>query len=100
MRAFGQGFRSGGVQFFDSEATLGVPNTFDSEDLSTYEVGAKGVLGDGAFSYEVAAFFMDYENIQIYLSNPLGIAGFHNGGNAEVIGFEFQGRFVDRRFLH
>ena len=91
--SFGQGFRSGGVQFFDSEAALGVPNTFDPEDLTTYEVGAKGVLGDGAFSYEVAAFFMDYENIQIYLSNPLGIQLFYNGGNAEVIGFEFSGTF-------
>ena len=89
--SFSQGFRSGGVQFFDSEATLGLPNTFDPEELATYEVGAKGVLGDGRFRYEIAAFFMDYENIQVYFSNPLGIQAFNNAGAAEVVGFEFQG---------
>ncbi len=89
--SFAQGFRSGGVQFFDTEAFFGLPNAFDSEDLSTWEVGAKGVLGDGTFRYEVAAFFMDYENIQIYFSNPLGFQAFANGGAAEVRGFEFQG---------
>ena len=91
--SFGQGFRSGGVQFLDTQATLGLPNTFDPEELSTYEVGAKGVLGDGAFSYEVAAFFMDYENIQVYVGNPLGVQVFTNGGTAEILGFEFQGTF-------
>ena len=89
--SFSQGFRSGGVQFFDTEAFFGLPNSFDPEDLSTWEVGAKGVLGDGTFRYEVAAFFMDYENIQIYFSNPLGFQAFANGGAAEVRGLEFQG---------
>ena len=99
--SFGQGFRSGGVQFFDTEVSIGLPNTFDAEDLSTWEVGAKGVLGDGTFRYEIAAFFMDYENIQIYFSNPLGLQAFANGGAAEVRGLEFQGslRFSERFYL-
>ena len=89
------------MQFFDSESSIGLPNTFDPEDLATYEVGAKGVLGDGAFRYEVAAFFMDYENIQVYVGNPLGVQAFNNGGTAEVLGFEFQGtlRLTDGFFV-
>ena len=80
MRASARAFAREAFSFFDSEATLGLPNTFDPEELATYDVGAKGVLGDGRFRYEIAAFFMDYENIQVYFSNPLGIQAFNPTG--------------------
>ena len=89
---YSEGFRSGGVQLVDTASTLGLPNIFDPEELSTVEAGVKGVFGDGAFSYEAAAFFTTYQNIQVYVANPLGLQAFSNGGEAEVTGLEIQGK--------
>ena len=41
---YSEGFRSGGVQLVDTASTLGLPNIFDPEELSTVEAGVKGVL--------------------------------------------------------
>ena len=82
-----KGFRSGGIQFFEDPLGL-FENTFDPEDLWTYELGAKGFLFDGAVSYDTAVFYTEYENIQVYAPNQFGLQAFVNGGEAEVTGFE------------
>ncbi len=87
-----EGFRSGGTQFV-STAVLGIPEVFDPEDLTTYELGAKGTIMDGRFIFETALYRTDYENVQVYVPNPFGVQAFVNGGEVEVDGFEFGGQF-------
>ena len=86
--SYSDGFRSGGIQFFDLEAFGIGENTFDPEELSTWEVGAKGTLGGGTLDFEAAAFLTKYKNVQVYAPNPLGLQAFNNGGKAEVQGLE------------
>jgi outer membrane receptor protein involved in Fe transport len=54
--SIGSGFRSGGFNRGD------LPN-YEPETLISYEVGSKGVIADGKFSYEVAAFHSDYKDM-------------------------------------
>ena len=88
------GFRSGGVQFIDTEAYGIAPNTFDPEDLTTYEIGTKASVADGRLGFDAALFFTKYDNVQVYLPNPLGVQVFSNGGEAEVLGFELESKFM------
>ena len=81
------GFRSGGIQFFEDPFGT-FENTFDPEDLWTYELGAKGFLFDGAVTYDTAVFYTEYDNVQVYAPNNFGLQAFVNGGEAEVTGFE------------
>jgi len=84
-----QGFRSGGVQSAETEQTSGglVPNTFDPEDLWTYELGLKGRAMGNRLKYEFATYFSDYDNIQI-VEPVLVLSAVVNGGTAEIKGFE------------
>ena len=49
------------------------PEKIESDDLWSYEVGAKGVLGDGVASFDVALFHVDWDNFQSLLTTPLAI---------------------------
>ena len=84
-----QGFRSGGVQSAETEITSGglVPNTFDPEELWTYELGLKGRTMNNRLTYEVATYYSDYKNIQI-VEPVLVLSAVVNGGTAEVKGIE------------
>ena len=86
--SYSDGFRSGGIQFFDLELFGIGENTFDPEELATWEIGAKGTLGEGRLDFDVAAFLTKYRNVQVYAPNPLGLQAFNNGGRAEVKGVE------------
>ncbi len=99
--SYADGFRSGGIQFFDLELFGIGQNTFDPEELTTWEVGAKGVVGEGTLDFEVAAFLTKYKNVQVYAPNPLGLQAFNNGGRAEVQGIEVSAtlNFTDSFFM-
>ena len=86
--SYSDGFRSGGIQFFDLELFGIGENTFDPEELTTWEIGAKGTFGEGKLDFEFAAFLTKYRNVQVYAPNPLGLQAFNNGGRAEVEGIE------------
>jgi outer membrane receptor protein involved in Fe transport len=85
-----QGFRSGGFQSLDVEP-FGISNSFDPEELTTYELGSKGSLLNGVLTYEAAAFFTKYQDVQVYVPNPIGLQLFGNEGEADVRGFELNG---------
>lgn len=56
-----KGFRSGG---FNANAV--VTRVYDSEELWSYEVGAKSSFLDGRLAVNVAAFYTDISNRQVY----------------------------------
>jgi iron complex outermembrane receptor protein len=93
------GYKSGGVNprpFFAVQL-----KTFDSEELTAYELGFKSMLLDNTLRFNVAAFFTEYDNIQLVLKqceNPFAAPTFigppclkpANVGDAEITGFEFE----------
>ncbi len=67
-----RGFRSGGANPVpDDPDTSEDEGTFEQESIWNYEVGAKGVWFNGALRASIAAFYMDWEDIQIRAQDPI-----------------------------
>ena len=67
------------------------PDTFSSDNLWSYEVGAKGRLGDGRATFNAAAFYIDFEDIQQQIQLECGFQFIANIGSARSLGFELDG---------
>ncbi len=74
---------------------MGVPLSFDSENVTAYEVGLKTILIDGTLALNLAAFYNDYKDIQAQSFRILpfpGTAGLMDymstGGDMESKGVE------------
>ena len=81
------GFRPGGPNVLPATAPPGTPASYDSDELTSYELGVKAATADGRFSLDAAAYFLDWEDIQLFVvQNNVGFNG--NGGTAESQGFE------------
>ena len=82
------GFRPGGPNVLPPGAPADVPRTYDSDSLTSYELGVKAGGGPAdKFSLDLSAFSLDWEDIQLFLVvNNFGING--NGGTAVSKGFE------------
>ena len=93
------GYKGGGVNprpFFPDQL-----KTFNSEELTSYELGFKSTLLDSSLRFNVAAFFTEYDDIQLVLKNcelPAVLGGGigppclkpANVGDAEITGFEVE----------
>ncbi|HZD52260.1 MAG TPA: TonB-dependent receptor, partial [Woeseiaceae bacterium] len=94
------GYKGGGVNprpFFPEQL-----KTFESESLTSYELGFKSTLFDNSLRFNVAAFFTNYDDIQLVLKqcevpaflDPDGIGPPclkpANVGNAEIKGVELE----------
>ena len=82
------GFRPGGPNVLPPAAPASVPRTYDSDRLTSYEIGLKaGGRPADKFSLDLAGYYLDWEDIQLFLIvNNFGING--NGGTAASKGFE------------
>ncbi len=100
-----KGFRLGGANrpvpdtaLVESDLiSLGLPGkppaSFGSDSLWSYEVGSKSVLWNGALMFNVAAFYLDWKNLQQDVTLPN--AGFDfetNTGKAHSFGLEVEMR--------
>jgi outer membrane receptor protein involved in Fe transport len=80
------GFRPGGPNVLPPGAPA--PATYDSDELTNYELGLRTGNASGSFSLDVAAFFLDWEDVQLFqVINGFGVNA--NGGTAESRGLEF-----------
>ncbi len=91
-----QGTKSGG---FNANYSAMFPDEafFDEEKNTTYEVGSKGKLVDGRLQYDVAIFYIDWEDLQI--SGASQDPGFltaivRNTGSATSKGLELQASYA------
>jgi len=95
--SYSTGFKGGGINprpFYKSQIV-----TFDPEEMTTYEVGAKAEFFGNTLRVNAAAFLNDYTDVQLGINNCTGFAdpgeGFPclatvNAGDAEVPGFEVE----------
>jgi outer membrane receptor protein involved in Fe transport len=80
------GFRPGGPNVLPPGAPA--PATYDSDELTNYELGLRTGNSSGSFTLDVAAFFLDWKDVQLLtVVNGFGINA--NGGTAESQGLEF-----------
>lgn len=81
------GYRPGGPNVIPIGSPAGTPRTYDSDTLTSYEVGFKGETPNRRLALEVAAFYLDWQDIQLFaVVNQTGINT--NGGSARVKGLE------------
>jgi outer membrane receptor protein involved in Fe transport len=95
---FSQGFRLGGQNSQRAADTGVVPLTYGPDFLDNFEVGLKSEWFDHKLQFNVSAFLMKWDDIQIHVSSTSGgnggafyIEGNINGGKAEQKGVEFSG---------
>ena len=82
------GYRPGGPNVLPPGAPPGTPASYDSDELTNYEVGLKTASADGRFGLDVAAFYLDWKDIQLFAQiNGVGLNA--NGGKAVSKGLEF-----------
>ncbi len=82
------GYRPGGPNVLPPGAPSGTPTSYDSDSLTSYEVGIKTGSPDGKFSLDAAAYYLDWEDIQLLaVINGVGLNA--NGATATSQGLEF-----------
>ncbi|WP_371398124.1 TonB-dependent receptor [Fretibacter rubidus] len=92
--SYAHGVKPGGIN-----GPIGIPTNNESylpEESDSFEIGFKTRTGDGKGQITLAAFFNDISQYQ--LTTPVAVAGSTavnsvatNQGNAEIMGFEFEG---------
>jgi outer membrane receptor protein involved in Fe transport len=82
------GYRPGGPNVLPVGAPPGTPASYDSDELTSYEIGVKTGNASGTFALDVTAFYLDWDDIQLF-ANVNGIGINANGGTAVSKGFEF-----------
>lgn len=86
------GYRPGGPQSFIPNAPADLPNQFDSDKTINYEAGLKGTFFDRMLSVDLAAFYIDWRDVQITVSFPSGGVAYNvtdNAGRAVSKGLEW-----------
>ena len=88
------GYRPGGPALIIPGAPPDFPLSYDSDSSINYEIGTKGSTASGKFSYDVAAFYIDWTDIQVltqFVSESSGITYTITGNAGEAVskGFEW-----------
>ncbi len=84
-----KGFRPGGPNILPPGAPAEF-GTYDSDSVISYEVGFKAQSPTGLFYMDLAAFYIDWSDIQL-LTTQDGFNFNANGGKAKSEGIEFSG---------
>ncbi|GAB3285264.1 TonB-dependent receptor [Parahaliea aestuarii] len=93
--SYTSGFKSGG---YDMRANIAAnpdgDEPFDPETVNAYEIGFKSTLWDQRLRLNVAAFFNDYEDMQVTVQRAVGQNDFAsqvlNAGASEMKGLELE----------
>jgi iron complex outermembrane recepter protein len=82
------GYRPGGPNVLPPNATPDVPRQYGSDSTTNIELGLRSTLVDGRFSVDIAAFHVDWKDIQLLeVVNGFNINA--NGGTARSQGVEW-----------
>jgi outer membrane receptor protein involved in Fe transport len=85
-----KGFKAGG---FDAKGARVKDYLYEPEEVWAYEIGSKNTLAGGAVEFNIAAFYMDYQDLQT--SSFDGQSGFvvGNAAKATIKGIEIDSRW-------
>lgn len=82
-----RGFKSGGFSGFWTFAAVEL-EPYDSETLTSFELGFKSTLLDGSMQLNANAFWYDYEDLQIFALNNQFAFVIENASKVDVSGLE------------
>ncbi len=84
---FGRSYQAPGFNGQPGAAS-GLPNTFDAEYLNAYEAGIKSQLLDRRLTFNAAAFWYDYKDLQVRTVTAPGQTNINNAASATIKGAE------------
>jgi outer membrane receptor protein involved in Fe transport len=90
---FAEGYRRGGANAVPLSGSLEERpewQQYTSDSVTNYEIGLKGFLDDGAHSYTVSAFLIDWQNPQLNTATSWGFFAVANGESAQTSGIELE----------
>jgi outer membrane receptor protein involved in Fe transport len=91
------GYRPGGP---NGAGLAGVPLSFGSDTVTSYEAGLKGALPALKATYEAALFQIDWDDIQLLTTDVVSqLTYYTNGSTARSRGIELSGRWAPVRGL-
>ncbi|BBD99139.1 TonB-dependent receptor [Sphingobium amiense] len=93
------GYRPGGGCDTCGNPLLGVPPTYDPDRLTNYELGVKGLFLDRRLQFELSAFYIDWTDIQLRVTNSQGFSYPGNGDTAVSKGVELNSSYSFRNGL-
>ena len=102
--SYAEGFKSGGFDMRANESVNPLANEpFDPENVNTFEFGIKSDWLDNSLRVNAAAFYTDYEDMQITVQRAVGQNDFAtqvvNAGESEIKGFEIEAQaYVNDQF--
>lgn len=90
------GFTPGGTNYPGPN----IPRVFQPEKTLNYEIGSKASFWDHKASIDISAYYIDWKDIQLLLSNATGSIYYTgNGGRAKSQGIELSGEITPIRNL-
>ena len=89
---YSEGFRSGGQNDLNVLVPAADLESYDSEKLRSYEAGLKSNLFGGGLTLNLAAFYNEWEDLQVVLAEGTGGAGevIGNAGDARTYGIDIE----------
>ncbi|MDJ0906688.1 MAG: TonB-dependent receptor [Woeseiaceae bacterium] len=101
--SWSEGFKSGSFDFRANNKNfypdMATSFEFDDEEASNIELGGKFLLADGIVELNVAAFYTEFDDLQISIFD--GVLGFNvgNAASAEIQGLEMDMRWAATDYL-
>ena len=92
---YSEGFRVGGINNANQPFAPGIPNTYNSDELSNIEFGIKSRWMDNRLQVNASLFLIDWDAIQVEPRDPAAVEPFTtNGGSAQVNGIEWSAEYL------
>ena len=90
---YSEGFRVGGSNPLKAGSVL--PREYSSDEVKNYEIGLKSEWLENRLRFNVAAYFMKWEDFSVQLEDPQNLfqLGFVNLASAEIPGVEVEVAF-------
>ena len=88
---YATGYRPGGPNFVVRDPTTGVTvglPTFEADKLKSYEIGFKAETADRRLGFDAAAYYIDWDNIQVTITQAGFGARANAPGGAQIRGSE------------
>ncbi len=87
-----EGFRRGGFNlgaaFGEAFGIPNIPDSFDSDEVTNWELGMHSAWQDGRMILNAAAYYIDWTDIRVGALDPSGLNFTTNGPAADVYGLE------------
>ncbi len=91
--SYTQGFKAGGFDEGDTKGKLDAI-IFDDEKVDSFEIGIKGESADRRLRGQVAAFYSQYDNLQVSIFDGVAALIVGNAAAATSAGVEAQAQFA------